>query len=561
MILDRPGPDRTSPSAVRALSPVTRFFRRIPAPGSSSALTGLVLAVACGAVATPLLFAAYLPFVDYPQHLATVAAIHRAGDPAFGDFFAVEYGRSPYLLFYLASHALAFLVDVETATRLATVIGVAGLPLALAAYLRANGRPALLGALAAGVALSTWVFWGFVSYALGITIALAALAALAEALLYPTLRGFVLFAVLAIGAFYAHPQMYAWLVAASLVQVFASAPALGLRRTLARSSAALLAGLPSVAAVGYWLWRSDFAATGEASGRNELAGLVAAEGARFAPPAETLGRWLGHSFAVYRDGSGEALARLFFGVVLLLVILRVIETLAPLEPSRFGNLPSRPRMTAAPELVLALSVAGYLFAPVAYKLVEPISHRFLPVALALLAVLGPRELRRRRLAGWLVGAALLALSVRTAGVHSTKFELTDSEMGELDDALARAKPGRRLLGLIHDRGSAIVRLPAYLHSHAYYQARVGGLAAYSFAELPKSPVRYRPDLEPPPFPPRFEWTPEAFEAARYGKYFEYFLVRARPGQPAPPLFSEGDPEAPRLVFEGPRWKLYAKPGI
>jgi hypothetical protein len=134
-------------------------------------------------------------------------------------------------------------------------------------------------------------------------------------------------------------------------------------------------------------------------------------------------------------------------------------------------------------------------------------------------------------------------------------------MGELDDALARAKPGRRLLGLIYDRGSAVVRLPAYLHAHAYYQARRGGLAAYSFAELPKSPVRYRPGLEPPPFPPRFEWTPEAFDPGRHGKYFDYFLVRTRPGQPAPRLFPEGDPEAARPVFEGPRWKLYAKPAI
>lgn len=549
--LDTATPDR--PSALR------RFFRRIPAPGSSPALTGLVLAVACASVAAPLLVASSLPFVDYPQHVATVAAIHRAGDPAFGDFFAVDFGWSPYLLFYLASHALAFLLDVETATRLATVIGVAGLPLALATYLRANGRPALLGALAAGIALNTWVFWGFVSYALGITVALAALAVLADALIYPTFRGFVLFALLAVAAFYAHPQMYAWLVAASLVQVFATAPALGLHRTLARSSAALVAGLPSAAAVGYWLWRSDFAAAGEASGRNELARLVAGESARFASPAETLGRWLGHSFAVYRDGSGEALAVPFFGLVSLLVVLRVLERRIPAEPSRFGNLPSRTPKTAAPELVLALSVAAYLFAPVAYKLVEPISHRFLPVALALLAVLGPRELRRRRLAGWLAGAALLALSVQTAGVHAAKFELTDSEMGELDDALARTKPGRRLLGLIHDRGSAVVRVPAYLHAHAYYQSRVGGLAAYSFAELPKSPIRYRPGFEPPAFPPRFEWTPEAFEAARYGKYFDYFLVRTLPGVAAPP-FPAGEAGAFRLVFDGPRWKLYAKPG-
>lgn len=520
-------------------------------------MTGLVLAVACGSVAAPLLLAAYLPFVDYPQHAATVAAIHRAGDPAFGDFFTLDFSRSPYLLFYLASHAFAFLLDVEAATRLATVIGVAGLPLALAAYLRAHDRPALLGALAAGIALNAWVFWGFVSYALGITLALFALAALAEAIRAPSWTRLILFGALALGCFFAHPQMYAWLAVASVLQTVATVPGLGFFRTLDGAWRALLAALPSAAAVWLWLARSDFAASGEASGRNALARMVAAEGARFAPVEDTLRRWLSHSFAVYRDGSGERLAVYFLGVVLLLLVLRAIETRTPVETGRFGNLPPAPG-TAAPELVLALTFAAYFFSPVAYKLVEPISHRFLPVALVLLAVLGPVELRRRRVAGWLAGVALLALSVETARVHLAEFARTDSEMGELDEALAHTKPGRRLLGLVHDRGSEVVLLPIYLHAHAYYQARVGGLSCYSFAELPKSPVRFRPGAEPPPFPPRFEWTPEAFEADRYGAFFDYFLVRTRPGQPAPLLSPPDHPRAPRLAFEGPRWKLYAK---
>src|SRR5687768_5787666 len=215
----------------------------IPAPGSSPLLTGLVLAVACGSVAAPLLLAGYLPFVDYPQHAATVAAIHRSADPAFGDFFNVDFSRSPYLLFYLAGHLLAFLVDVETATRLVTGIAVAGLPLALAAYLRANGRPPLLGALAAAVALNTWVFWGFVPYALGATTALFALAVLADALFFPAFRRFALFGALALAVFYSHPQTYVWLVAASLVQVLATAPVLGLKRTIGGAWRALLAGL------------------------------------------------------------------------------------------------------------------------------------------------------------------------------------------------------------------------------------------------------------------------------------------------------------------------------
>jgi len=70
------GSDRTA-SAASLAARLRGLAWRIPAPGTSPVLTGLVLAVACGSVAAPLFFAAYLPFVDYPQHLATVAANQR----------------------------------------------------------------------------------------------------------------------------------------------------------------------------------------------------------------------------------------------------------------------------------------------------------------------------------------------------------------------------------------------------------------------------------------------------------------------------------------------------
>jgi hypothetical protein len=69
--------------------------------GPEAALTLVVLGVASAALAAPLATVAWLPFVDYPQHLGTIAAIHGQGSPTFDRYFVVEYARSQYLLLYV----------------------------------------------------------------------------------------------------------------------------------------------------------------------------------------------------------------------------------------------------------------------------------------------------------------------------------------------------------------------------------------------------------------------------------------------------------------------------
>ena len=194
-------------------------------------------------------------------------------------------------------------------------------------------------------------------------------------------------------------------------------------------------------------------------------------------------------------------------------------------------------------------------------MIEPINHRFLPLALALLPALGPTAaLPKRSL--WLVSILSIALAAFTGVTHRDRFAEASEEMGDLDDALAHTEPGHRLIGLIFDSGSATIRAPIFLHAHEYYQARVGGLACFSFVEFPKSPVQYRPGAEPPPFPPRFEWEPHRYDHHIWGDAFDYWLIR-HPAHSTPPrVFNAPSPSGaatPELVVQTDRWSLFAVP--
>ncbi|GAB4204096.1 MAG: hypothetical protein OHK0013_18740 [Sandaracinaceae bacterium] len=574
------GPSAAGASA--ALAPRARGRAALLALFSPGALpTTLALAAATALVAWPLLGAAFLPFVDYPQHLGTIAAIHGQGDPRFSPYFVVEYARTQYLVPYVLGDWLAYLFGVEGSGRATAVLGVATLPLAVAFWLREHGRPAILGAASAGIALHMYVFWGFLNYAMGMVVALLALTALARLAREPDARHAALAATLGLVCFYTHAQLYAWMGLAAIVQLAAMSPALGRSTALRALAASVLAAIPSIAGAIVWIRLSGVIEHGEAGARSGHAEQVEHAPAIFSAVHETVRSWLDHSFGVYHDGSGEQLAVGFFAVIGLLIALRggragssapVLDEAAPrpvpttssLRARLWARAPARaPVRSHAPELVLALTFAAYLFAPFSYRMIEPINHRFLPLALALLPALGPTATLALR-ARWLVATATLALAVATGTVHRAHFVETDEEMGELADALAYTEPGHRLLGLVYDAQSRVVRAPIYLHAHQYYQARVGGLACFSFVEFPKSPVQYRAGAEPPPFPPRFEWEPTRYDHHVWGDAFDYWLVRHEPHRSPPRIFRSPSPSGaaePVQVVQTDRWTLFATPSL
>jgi hypothetical protein len=518
--------------------------------GRQRLFTAVVLSCAFFATAIPLLSAAWLPFVDYPQHLGTVAAMAGQGNPIWAHFFDVELGRVQYLAFYLLAELLALPFGVELGTRLAVVVGLSSLPLAVAAFMRAHDRNVLGAALSSAIALNIFVFWGFLNYCVAFSAALFSLAALARLIKVPSWKNMSLYGALVLICFYAHAQIYGWVAVASLIQVLAAGPRLGLKGTWKVTWRAMVAAIPSVVGMLYWLLNSRLVQQGMAGLRGTAANVVADRGVEFETIAQTVRGWLSHSFGFYHDGGGENIAVFMLAAAVLLVAVRGFQTNGKDSENAHGW---------APELIFGLALACYLFLPKSFKLISPINHRFLPLVLALIPVLGPKTL-----AGWrprlIVGTVMMALCLYVAQTHLSHFAQSDQEMGDLDTALSHTKPGKRVLGLIYDTGSKVTTLPTYLHSHQYYQAKIGGYAAFGFVEFPISPLVYRQGVAPPPFAVRFEWTPR-LHPKRYRKfehYFDYYLLRVRAGGNAPRFYPLGIQSKPKLLYSSERWKLYAR---
>ena len=83
-------------------------------------------------------------------------------------------------------------------------------------------------------------------------------------------------------------------------------------------------------------------------------------------------------------------------------------------------------------------------------------------------------------------------------------------------------PGPRIMGLIFDPGSRVVRHPVFLHAAAVPARLRGGITNFSFARTPHSPIRYR-GPPPPTFPS--EWRPDGFRWDTMGPAYSHFLVR------------------------------------
>jgi hypothetical protein len=147
-----------------------------------------------------------------------------------------------------------------------------------------------------------------------------------------------------------------------------------------------------------------------------------------------------------------------------------------------------------------------------------------------------------------------ATGLFSAGTASQHIRAFTEEVNGFDEVIGATAPGKRLIGLIFDRHSDYAKFNPYLQFAGYYRARKGGVASFSFAELPQSPLRYRPENAPPPHPPRWEWEPWRFRNQSDGVYYDYVLVRG-----AIHPFVPGDgPEWAILAHSG-AWTLFAKP--
>jgi hypothetical protein len=491
-----------------------------------------LLAVCSLASAAALFAGPHLPSTDLPQHVAMIATFRHWFDPAwrFQETFTLALGQTQYLAYYLAGALLAVPLGSAERANLVLLGAIAvGFPYSLRSLLRALRQDERLALLGCALFFNQSLLIGFYNYLAAIPVTLWALALAVRQAEAPTLRRAVALAALAVSLFYLHlSALVFFLPAAALVTWLMPQPAaardLGAR--LLRLWRPLWWTLP-VGALGLlWLVTSPVV-------HPKTVGWSEPMSPGFMSPRVAL-----HEFP-------EALLDIWRGRAdNWLMVALGLAALALLAP--WGKPPPEPgsrwrRGVAASLLGFALVL--YFAMPHSIGWLFVLNTRYAVIA----ALVLPATIR---VAPGVRGAALLLLSAAVslalcanAALQVRAFSL---EAGDVDGLLARTQPGKRLQAVILEPESTVAKFLPYHHFGALYRARYGGVAEYCFADLPQSPVRYRPDAAPPPKPPGWEWD-QSFRNEIDGPYFDYVLWR-------------GPPEAFPPQGPGPTWKLLGRDG-
>jgi len=500
-----------------------------------------LLRVCAVATVAPLWCARMLPFADMPEQVAVIATLRHLWDPAWParGVFELALGKSQYVLYHAVGAVLAAVVgSAELGNRiLLTLVGLA-FPFAFRSLLRALERDERLALFGAPLFWSRPLTMGFLPYVASVPAVAWALALAVRQAREPRRgRAFAL-AAIALGLFYLHVDAYVLFVVAAIAlrggfgaaRVHEEEPQ-AWRREAARGARELVWLVPSAALAVVWLARGGAAAGG---GSLDEPGQI-----HYRPLEQLIAEYPTWSHDIWRSHVDEACAIalwIAFGVLLVQrgprkdgVLSRI--AFVPLACAALVYFALPYSVGAGVMLNVRIAVFVTLFAPL---LIEP-------------------------LPGWRSAVPLAAVAIASLGTAANAaFEVRRVEredLGAIDRLIDRMEPGKRVLTLPFHLTSPRTHWAPWTFLGSYHYARTGGLAAYSFSELPHWPTRFRAGQEPPHKPTLF-WTFDAcqFRNATDGAFFDYVLARGNvdPFRDAPP---------------GPRWRrvdaerefvLYAK---
>ena len=483
------------------------------------------------ATVVPLWSADHLPFTDLPQHAAAIGTLRHWWDPAWRsqEYFTLALGQTQYLLYYLAGAALAFVVGTAERANLVLLSAIAlAFPYSLRALLRALRADTRLALFGCTLFWSQALLIGFFNYLAAMPLLLWALALALRQAEAPARRTLWTLAAAAAALFYLHLSAFVFFApAAALASV--GLPRLAPLREWPRR---LLWAAPVAALAAIWLLNSPVA-------HPQMVGWLQPMTVYWEAPGTSLRNVTDALLDIWRGPEDEWC---------LLALLAAIALLAWPQRREPEEHPWRRGLVAS---WLAWAALLYLAFPISIGWMWQLNERYaLIFALLIPALLRPARGLRGSLPLLLV--AVTALSA--AGNAFANIRAFEREVGPFDEVLARARPGRRLIGMIFEQNSRYAKFSAFLHFQAYYRARMGGVASFSFAELPQSPLRYRPGSAPPPHPAGWEWHANAYRNDVDGYYYDYVLVH---GMIDPFARPQAGPSFRLLGREG-RWALYEK---
>nr|WP_217917077.1 hypothetical protein [Myxococcus sp. AM009] len=497
------------------------------APSVTPRHSRLVHAAALVLGVLPLWVSRHLPLVDLPQHLYLISVLHRLDDPTtlYPQLFAARHALTPYLGYYYLVSGLNWLLPLELANRVFLSAYVVGLPLSLGFLLRSLGRPTWPALLALPFAYGDSFNWGFINYCAALPLTLLCCGLFVRTLEDTPRRrtwgGGLAVCLVAVLLF--HVQAFGflafglpWLLLTTRVPE--DAQARGLAARLRPRVPALLGVVPGVALFLGWVvlrfgepadiqpgvpWK----AWGPTFSPQNLAWKA------FEQNRAELFQVLANTF---RDGSDRWA---LYAVGAVAVAGWAAGLLRPARANTQG-LVARSRLMGLGLLALALyfllpfDIRGYVYY---------LNTRYAHLAAALLVATVPAAIPawRRPLRVAALACAVVLAFVMARGYRAFSRE-AQAEWGPL---VAATAPRPRVMGLMFDPGSRVVRQPVFIHSAAVLARARGGVPNFTFASTPHSPLRYTGE-EPPTFPS--EWRPQQLDYARQGVWYDHFLVRGAP---------------------------------
>ena len=481
----------------------------------------------------------YLPLIDYQQHVAVAALLHRLFDARAPEHATYAMNLVTYNGgFHVIVAVLAYLMPVEQAARVVMSTYPLLLSCAALAVARTTDRPRWYALLIIPITYSRAMAWGFANWNLTFPIAVLGICWFVR---YARGERSMFFRILFAACFCAYGHVLAMLCLCFGVLVVLLSRVIALSSTWAgRVSRMAAMSLPLMPGVAWCVLVYRYQTTSSFTNWSD-----AYTNGEDDPLWYKLWHLLDMSVGNFRDRSDDALFLAALAIVFALLFSAAPEARPTQEQASLDLRAMR---------WLAVAFFGcYLVIPKAFVATWFIYERFPTLAVLFLVGALPVRLFPR---GMELRTAAAVVAVASSANLVRQFATTE----ETADALAIVDDmprGKKLLQVTYEPSTSRNKREIYLHLAALYQARTSAPIGCAFTKYESMPVHTKPGTTPPQVPRGFEWNGALYDPrSDLARAYDLTLVRAPDLDSPTDLVFRDEAKSVKLLSHRGRFWLY-----
>ena len=424
---------------------------------------------------SPFFLFTYPPFVDVPQHLATLSVLKGMDDPSTGyaEKFIVEWFPNTNVGFFGVAHFLGRFMTLLWAVKMCILFYIVGLVVALIWLHRLvhgrNESPPWAFLLIFPFLYNSSLLLGLINYCMSLSLFFLWLCITLDGLGHFSWKHCLCHALLLLALFIFHSQTYLF---AGLCSAFFFFLLAGLKNRLWFS----IGWVPSITLFFMW-YRHKFAFS---SGKLSFAGLQQGFGSEFVP-------FIGNLQSIVANTIGFS-RFVWWDKAILIMIAMILWWWRP-DAKLF-----RDQCASAIWGVIVLSVLCYFLLPLNIKLQFYISARLLIIGCILCVVLFSGYIPRLPSRPLIIACVLLPVVFYIKWLPF--YQRVNTSWNEATQLLRQVPSHAKVLGFPFlqfefEEGNQEENYPTHLHVASLFLLAKTGEVASNFMILPSSPVRYR----------------------------------------------------------------------